>query len=88
MNTIHKVGGGSGKETSATTLLEDDLTHWKEVCYAHEAELQWLRADAERMGEALVYIGNVCIRYDQGDEMGRVLGHIADHARAALEIKK
>jgi D-mannonate dehydratase len=30
-----------------------DLEHWKEVCYAHEAELQWLRADVKRMREAL-----------------------------------
>jgi len=32
-----------------------DLDHWKEVCYAHEAELQWLRADVKRMREALEY---------------------------------
>jgi hypothetical protein len=34
---------------------EDDFTHWKEVCYAHEAELQWLRADVKRMREALTW---------------------------------
>jgi hypothetical protein len=27
--------------------LEAELTHWREVCYAHEAELQWLRAENE-----------------------------------------
>jgi hypothetical protein len=32
-----------------------DLEHWKEVCYAHEAELDWLRADVKRMREALEY---------------------------------
>ena len=30
-----------------------DLIHWKEVCYAHEAELQWLRAENARLREAL-----------------------------------
>jgi geranylgeranyl pyrophosphate synthase len=62
-----------------------DLEHWKEVCYAHEAELEWLRADVKRMREALVYISDVCIRHDQGNETGRVLGYIADNARAALD---
>ena len=33
--------------------IEADLTHWKEVCYAHEAELEWLRADVKRLREAL-----------------------------------
>ena len=32
---------------------EDDLTHWKEVCYAHEAELEWLRAENARLRAAL-----------------------------------
>ena len=26
-----------------------DLTHWKEVCYAHEVELEWLRAENARL---------------------------------------
>jgi hypothetical protein len=64
-----------------------DLEVWKEVCYAHEAELEWLRAENARLREALVYIGDVCIRHDQGNETGRVLGYIADNARAALEVK-
>jgi hypothetical protein len=50
-------------------------------------ERDGLKAEVERLGEALVYIGNVCIRHDRGDETGRALGHIADHARAALEVK-
>ena len=29
-----------------------DLEHWKEVCYAHEAELEWLRAENARLREA------------------------------------
>ena len=51
---------------------------------------QEIPANAEnaRLREGLVYIGNVCIQHDRGDEMGRVLGHIADHARAALEPKE
>jgi len=26
-----------------------DIEHWKEVCYAHEAELEWLRAENARL---------------------------------------
>jgi predicted nucleic acid-binding Zn-ribbon protein len=29
-----------------------DLEHWKEVCYAHEAELEWLRAEDARLRES------------------------------------
>ena len=52
--TIHKVGGGSGKPRACLTLTEADtlradLTHWQEVCYAHEAELQCLRAETARL---------------------------------------
>jgi hypothetical protein len=46
-----------------------------------------LRAENDLLREALVYIGEVCIRHDQGNETGRVLGYIADNARAALEVK-
>jgi len=28
---------------------DGDLETWKEVCYAHEAELEWLRADNARL---------------------------------------
>lgn len=51
------------------------------------AKADALRAENARLREALVYIGDVCIRHDQGNETGRVLGHIADNARAALEAK-
>ena len=56
--TIHKVGGGSGKPHACLTLTEADtlradLTHWQEVCYAHEAELQCLRAETARLRAAL-----------------------------------
>jgi len=30
-----------------------DLEHWKEVCYAHEVELECLRAENARLREAL-----------------------------------
>ena len=64
---------------------DSDLEVWKEVCYAHEAELEWLRADVKRLRWMLVYISEVCIRHDQGNETGRVLGYIADNAREALD---
>lgn len=51
------------------------------------SEIDTLRAENARMGEALVYIGDVCIRHDKGDEAGRVLGYISDLARAALAGK-
>jgi hypothetical protein len=50
-------------------------------------EIKRLRAENARLREALVYIGDVCIRHDQGNETGRVLGYIADNTRAALEWK-
>ena len=34
---------------------EFDLTHWKEVCHAHEAELQWVRAENARLREAVSF---------------------------------
>jgi hypothetical protein len=52
---------------------------------AIKAELDALRVKSARLREALVYIGQVCIRHDQGNETGRVLGYIADNARAALK---
>ena len=33
--------------------LRADLTHWQEVCYAHEVELQCLRAENARLRAAL-----------------------------------
>jgi predicted nuclease with TOPRIM domain len=30
-----------------------DLEHWQEVCYAHEAELQWLRAENAQLRKEL-----------------------------------
>jgi hypothetical protein len=51
------------------------------------AEADALLAENFRLRDALIYIGDVCIRHDRGDETGRVLGHIADNAREALEIK-
>ena len=56
--TVHKVGGGSGKPRACLTLTEADtlradLTHWQEVCYAHEAELQCFRAENARLRAAL-----------------------------------
>jgi hypothetical protein len=50
-------------------------------------EYDALRAENARLRETLVYIGEVCIRHDQGNETGRVLGYIADNTRAALEVK-
>ena len=52
--TVHKVGGGSGKPRACLTpaeadALRADLTHWQEVCYAHEAELQCFRAENARL---------------------------------------
>jgi hypothetical protein len=32
-------------------VAEADLEVWKEVCYAQEAELQWLRADNNQLQE-------------------------------------
>jgi hypothetical protein len=58
-----------------------------DVMTAAATEIERLRAENERLREALVYIGEVCIRHDQGNETGRVLGYIADNARAALEVK-
>jgi hypothetical protein len=60
---------------------DGDLAHWKEVCYAHEAELQWLRADVKRMREALEEIN----RRDTYPPDG--YGVWAEIARAALEVK-
>lgn len=57
-----------------------DLTHWKEVCYAHEAELEWLRAENARLREALLYYAQdydyerFCSQWDGGAK-----------ARAALD---
>ena len=52
-----------------------------------QTELDALRAKNAQMRDDLVYISDVCVRHDQGNETGRVLGHIADNARAALEVK-
>ena len=49
-------------------------------------EYDFFRAENARLREVLVYIGEVCIRHDQGNETGRVLGYIADNAREALDL--
>ena len=52
------------------------------------AMLDAIRAENARLRDALVYISNVCINYDKGDEAGRALGHIADHTKSVLEMKQ
>jgi hypothetical protein len=72
MNCVEALRG-SGHEAGAQAHTET------------AAMLDALRAENARLREALVYIGEVCIRHDQGNETGRVLGYIADNAREALE---
>jgi hypothetical protein len=42
-----------GGEAMSKPAKDGNLEVWKEVCYAHEAELQWLRADNARLRAAL-----------------------------------
>jgi hypothetical protein len=63
-----------------------DLTHWKEVCYAFEFDLESARAENARLREALhFYSDNHAFPNDgpwgvDSNDFGRV-------ARAALEVK-
>jgi len=61
-----------------------DLEHWKEVSYAHEAENQWLRADVERMREALEEIAENAAMPGFEPEQRHAIWRMA---RAALEAK-
>jgi hypothetical protein len=55
-----------------------DLKHWKEVCYAHEVELECLRAENARLREALEVIASCASHYP---------GAYASVAREALKVK-
>ena len=90
--TVHKVGGGSGKPRACLTLTEAwldtlraDLTHWQEVCYAHEAELQCFRAENARLREALIALLDDAEVHDFGEWLEARM----KQARAALagEVK-
>ena len=85
--TVHKVGGGSGKPRACLTLTEAwldtlraDLTHWQEVCYAHEVELQCLRAENARLREALIALLDDAEVHDFGEWLEARM----KQARAAL----
>ena len=85
--TVHKVGGGSGKPRACLTLTEAwldtlraDLTHWQEVCYAHEAELQCFRAENARLREALIALLDDAEVHDFGEWLEARM----KQARAAL----
>ena len=68
-----------------------DLEHWKEVCYAHEAELEWLRAENARLMAEVEWLHGLMdgmitevSRWSikASEEMEAIY-----HARAALEVK-
>jgi hypothetical protein len=67
-----------------------DLEHWQEVCYAHEAELQWLRADVKRLGAENARLREALEQINQRDTYPPDgYGVWAEIARAALagEVK-
>ena len=93
--TTHKVGGGSGKPRACLTpaeawldTLRADLTHWQEVCYAHEAELQCFRAENARLRAALSGLMEGASAEEGWWTLIRAHSSTLDAARAALSPGK
>jgi len=98
---VHGTALPSQKSPEGYEAMSDQDDTWGGMFWVREIGIGWrnatpgeacdeierLRAENARLRAALVYIGKVCISHDRGDEAGRALGHIADHARAALEVK-
>ena len=61
---------------------DGDLETWIEVCYAHEVELEWLRADNTRLREALHEIAANAAAPGYALEQRRAVWRMA---RAALD---
>jgi hypothetical protein len=90
VSTWHGMGTPTGHSIVIGSAGRESQVRSKDMAFisaANPAAVLELLDENNRLGDALVYIGNICIRHDRGDEMGRVLGRIADHARAALEPK-
>jgi hypothetical protein len=63
--------------------LKSDLTHWQEVCYAFEFDLQSARAENARLREALLAL----LDKEEVQDFGEWLEARMKQARAALEVK-